>query len=293
MANPRTEQLKSIAEWDALKERYPIASRWELVRQGAVVLIANAVTARLVMRGELRPWELVALVAIEAVAFTAIAWIQSRLVPASALMEKPVRWSERLGMLAFALFWLVGVYGLILGAWVHDLEPMRAAARDPLAALRASALRWPLAISLFGALTDAIADWRFWRTRGGYFLSTPGFSAGARWLTLFLGGIPFFVPFAIGGWLVSLVAKKIERRVFRPGNGGNFSSAPLMLVPLLVIGVFLLIGKLIGAGVAGWAIGYCAAKVASEALIVCLPLIATKASEEERAGLGAQGKGSI
>jgi hypothetical protein len=169
---------------------------------------------------------------------------------------------------------------------------MRAAAHDPIAALRASALRWPLAISLFGAVTDAIADWRFWRGRGGYFLSTPGFSAVARWLTLFLGGIPFFVPLAIGGWLVSLVAKKIERRVFRPGNGGNFSSAPLMLVPLLVIGVFLLIGRLVVAGVAGWAIGYCAAKIASEALIVGMPLIATKASAEEQAALRAPGKSS-
>ena len=41
-----------------------------------------------------------------------------------------------------------------------------------------------------GALFDAIADRQFWKSRGGTFISTPGFTGMARWLTLILG-IPF------------------------------------------------------------------------------------------------------
>ncbi|MFN7942988.1 MAG: hypothetical protein U0X73_15465 [Thermoanaerobaculia bacterium] len=286
MAGSRREKLASIAQWDALKERYPIASRWELLRSGAAVVAANLVTLRLLLRGELQPWELVLLVASEAVAFSAIAWIQSRFVPASARMDKEMPLRERLVTLAFGLFWLAAVYGLILGLFLKDLAPLLAALRDPLRFLATSSIRWPLAISLAGAVVDAVADQRFWRRRGGYFLSTPGFAAGARLLTLFLGGIPFLIPLAIGGWLISQVIQRVEKLLVRP-TAGPAKMFAFVAVPAMMIGLFYLMGFLIRGGLLGWAIGYVSAKMASEALILCLPLIANKASAEERAALAA------
>ncbi len=281
----KTEKLASIAQWDALQARYPLASPFELVRQSAVLLIANLVTVRLVLNGQMQPWELVALVAVEAVALTGIAWLQTRFVPAEARMDKPKPLRERLSVALFGLAWLGFVYAIILGAFLRDLEPLLAAARDPWTTLRTSALRWPLAISLGGALLDAVADWRHWRERGGYFLSTPGFNAAARWLTLFLGGIPFIVPIATVAWAIVTLAKRFDTRGRAGAAGRGLPIAQLLLLPALALGVFGLMGWLIQAGVLGWAIGYTSAKLVSEALILFLPLIAVKASAEERAAL--------
>ena len=41
------------------------------------------------------------------------------------------------------------------------------------------------------------------------------------------------------------------------------------------------LGWLLEAGVSGWAVGYCSAKLASESFLVFLPLIANKARAEE------------
>ena len=45
-------------------------------------------------------------------------------------------------------------------------------------------------------------------------------------------------------------------------------------------------GLLIKGGTSGWAIGYCSAKLASEAFIAFMPVIASKARTEEAAALG-------
>ncbi len=282
------QKLASIAYWDALRRRYPVASYWELVRQGSGVLAANLLAARALVRGEMRPWELVVLVAFEAIAYTSVAWIQLLFVPPEARPEaeetKPSL-AARLPALAFGLFWLVCVYGLIFGFLLRDLQPFLAAVREPLAYLGKSAIRWPLAVAVGGLLLDAIADRQFWRQHGGTFVSTPAFTALARWLTLFLGGIPFLVPFAAGGWGVAQVAKAIERRYPGVQKSGKFPAAVLVL-PVLGIGLLMLVGWLMQAGELGWTIGYCSAKFASEMLILGVPLMAERASREEKAALG-------
>jgi hypothetical protein len=280
----RASKLESISQWAAIEARYPLSSPLDLVRQAAVMAFGNLVTARLVVRSELRPWELVFLVALEALVLSLIANIQVRFVPLSARLEKPQPLTQRIPVLLFGLVWLGFVYGIVLGAYVGDLQPFLAAARDPLGTLRTSPLRWPFAIALLGAFADAVVDWRHWRARGGPFLSTPGFNAGARWLTLFLGGIPFFVPIAGIGWAIATLVQRIERR--KTGPAGSLGLQAL-LIPALAIGVFGTMGWLIHAGVLGWAIGYCSAKAASEALILFLPLIAHRAGREERAALDA------
>src|SRR4030095_1875084 len=113
----QSEKLASIAQWEALKERYPLSSPLQIARQATLLVLANLVTLRLVLRGALRPWEVVALVACEAVGLTTIAFVQTRFVPAEALLEKPKPLLERLGTLMFGVIWLVFVYSLILGAY--------------------------------------------------------------------------------------------------------------------------------------------------------------------------------
>lgn len=288
MRKSKRRKLESIAFWDALRARYPVASRWELVRQGSGVLVANVLAARALARGEMRPWELVVLVALEALAYSLVSWVQLRFVPEAArppAEESKVTLGSRLGTLAFGIFWLVAVYGLIFAFLLRELAPLLAAVRAPLVYLGHSAIRWPLAVALGGVLVDAAADWRFWRQHGGTFVSTPGFTAMARWLTLILGGIPFFVPFAAGGWVVGQVAQRIERR-FLAGPAERQLPAAVLVVPVLAVGLFFLVGWLIRAGELGWTIGYCSAKFVSELAILAVPLLAAQASREERAALG-------
>jgi hypothetical protein len=284
------QKLASIAYWDALRRRYPVSSHWELLRQGSGVLAANLLAARALVRGEMQPWELVVLVAFEAIAYTLVAWIQLRFVPPEArpeAEEKKQSLAARLPAMAFGLFWLLCVYGMIFGFFLRDLGPFLAAAGDPLAYLGKSAIRWPLAVALAGLLLDAIADRQFWLRHGGTFVSTPGFTAMARWLTLIFGGIPFFVPLAAGGWGVAQVAKGIERKYGTAGGGpkgGKFPAA-ILLLPVLGLGLMSLVGWLMQAGELGWTIGYCSAKFVSEMLILGVPLLAERAGREERAAL--------
>ena len=278
------KKLRSLAFWDALQARYPLGSRWELVRPATAVLAANLLTARALLRGEMRPWELALLVALEAAAFSAIAWVQTLTVPEEARPDSdepkaPV--GQRLGGVLFGLFWIVAVYGLVFGFYLREMPDWRALASAPLDFLAGSAIRWPLAVSVGGALLDAFADRQFWRHRGGVFVSTPGFTALARWLTLIFGGIPFFVPFAVGAGLIAAIVKVLERRF----KTSPTTTWPLLAFPVLGIALFWGMGRLIGAGVVGWTIGYVAAKLGAELLVLGVPLLAERAGREEREAL--------
>jgi hypothetical protein len=277
----RKSKAASIAEWDALLARYPLATPWEMVRQLLSVAGSNAVVLYLVATGRMRPFHLVALVALEAVLLTSIAWVQSRMVPRSALLDQPQPLRARLGTLAFGLVWLGFVYAIILGAMLDAGGEVIAAFRNPLATLRQDALLWPLALTTTFALADAVRDWMHWRSAGGYFLSTPGFNSVARWLTLFLGGIPFFVPLAFGVFSIATLVDRLSKRKRGGAAAAAGSRFAPILAPALIAGVFAVIGWLLNAGVSGWAVGYCSAKLASESFLVFLPLIASKARAEE------------
>jgi hypothetical protein len=282
----KNPKAASIAEWDALLARYPLGSPWEMARQFLSVAGSNAVVLYLLVTGRMRPFHLVVLVAIEALLLSAIAWIQSRLVPRSALMEsKPQPLRARLGTLAFGAVWLGFVYAIILGAMLGAGGEVLEAIRHPLATLRQDALLWPLTLTATFAVTDAIRDWMHWRSMGGYFLSTPGFNSAARWLTLFLGGIPFFVPLAFGVWTISTLIERVnKRRAGTPAPAAASRLAPV-IAPALAAGLLGVMGWLLEAGVSGWAVGYCSAKLASESFLVFLPLIASKARAEEAAAV--------
>ena len=96
------------------------------------------------------------------------------------------------------------------------------------------------------------------------------------------------MPFAAGGWVVGQVAKGIEKR-YGTGVTGTKFPAVVLVLPVLGIGLLALVGWLIQAGELGWTIGYCSAKFVSELLILAMPLIAERASREERAALGEPG----
>ncbi len=286
----KTQKLKSIAEWDALIRRYPLGSRGDLVRQLALTVLSNLVVARLLITGQMLPFHLVLLVALEALLLSSIAYAQHRFVPRTAIMESPEKQSvgQRIFTLGFGLFWLAGVYGMVLSFLAPSGDAVRTFLDDPLAGIVAARLHWPLAITAGSALFDAVRDHLHWREvqepHGGFFVSTPGFSAVARWLTLFLGGIPFLMPLAILAFGLSVLIKRLEKKVSlaTPDN----AKWAVLVVPLLGFAIFGTMGTLLRAGLAGWVIGYTVAKIASEIFIVCLPLIATKAKTEESAALG-------
>jgi len=143
-----------------------------------------------------------------------------------------------------------------------------------------------------------LQDAAHFRRHGGTFLSTPGVHGAARWLTLFLGGIPFAVPFFGTVIAIKLIAERIapavKRRVGMPT--GRTLVVLLLMIPVagwLVLTGIAWIGTELESAVGGvglWALGYCAAKFVAELFIVCLPLIASKAHAEDAEALAKPAK---
>jgi hypothetical protein len=278
------------SEWQQMLRRYPLASPWGLAFQIGSTLASNALVVWLVASGRMTPFELVVLVALEALVLIGIAWLQKRSVPPAALDPDPLTKKDRLQTFAFLMVWLGGVYAFVFFGFVPSVPEMLGALRDPLAFLAGSALKWPLAITVATAAVDALQDAAHFRRHGGKFLSTPGFQGAARMLTLILGGIPFAVPFfgtVIG---LKLAVEKIHARLTRDKDRPNRNA---LVVTLLVLAVAALvwtgatlldrIDLALQRGVAWWALCYGAAKFVSELFIVSLPLIATKAQAEDEA----------
>ena len=280
----KKEKLASIAEWDAISGRYPPGSRFSLVQQIVLMLASNAFIVYQLVTHKMQPLHLVLLVAVEAVLLSVVAFVQSRTVPPEARTPSGQPVGQRISALAFGLFWLAAVYSFVFVGLLGAGGALWGLVRQPWETIRQGGLLWPLTITLIAAFRDSIGDASYFREKGGIFLSTPGLNALARWLTLFLGGIPFFIPLAAVGWVLSKVIERLNRRMMR-GTVPTDVRWALLVIPLLFLGMFGVMGSLISAGLSGWAIGYCAAKFASELLILCMPVIAVKAKAEETAAL--------
>lgn len=286
---------QSLDEWQQLLSRYPLTSYWSLGFNALTALSANLLTAWLLISGRMTPFELVLLVLLETVLLIGIALAQSRFVPPEALQKQPMGMRERLGTAAFGLVWLSAVYGLVLFAFVPSGPEIGRALRDPIAFLAGSSLRWPLLVTLLGAVVDAVSDAAHFRRRGGTFMSTPGFNGAARLLTLFLGGIPFFVPMVALAVAFKLVGERIAAAAHRRFGDRNprLQILAILMIPvtawLVLTGLGWLGSSLEStlAGVGWWALCYCFAKFVAELFVVCLPLIATQAHAEESAALQA------
>lgn len=285
---PATPEARrqSLREWETILRRYPLASPWGLAWQALTVLSGNVLVAWLVTTGRMSPLELVLLVAVEAVLLVLIAWVQSRFVPPEAIKRSNESFGQKLFVFLFGLVWLGAVYGLVLGAFVQQGAEVKRLLDDPAAFLLASHIKWPLMITLAGAAVDALQDHAHFGRHGGIFLSTPGLQGVARWLTLFLGGIPFFMPIvAVAGGLFALIAKTGEWLRARGAGAGAQNAWMVLAMPVLSVAFFATFGWLVTSEVSGWAVGYATAKFAAELFIVCLPLIAKKAHAEESAGI--------
>lgn len=284
-AIPPNDRATRISQWDGLLKRYPAPSPVGLAVQILLVLAGNGLVAWLVASGRMSPFELVTLVALEALLLIGLAWGQSRLVPKEAREPPTMGRRERLATFAFAIFWLGGVYSICLLVMLRAWPEALAAARDPVGFLSTSTIRWPLLLTAIMALIDALQDWSHFRRHGGMFHSTPGFQGAARWLTLLLGGIPFAIPF----FTVVIGAVKGGEAAVRYVRGNTGRKIATGLGALLVIGIVFgsglpsFVERLTHDEVSLWALGYCAAKVCAELFIVCLPLIASRARAEELA----------
>jgi hypothetical protein len=294
-------QAQRLSEWEQMLRRYPLASPWGLALQIGGTLLGNGLVVWLVASGRMTPFELVLLVAIEALLLIGIAWLQKRSVPPEAVDPNPMTLKDRLQTLAFLLFWLGGVYSFVFFGFVPSGAEMLGALRDPLGFLAASSLKWPLLVTVVTAAVDALQDAAHFRRHGGKFLSTPGFQGAARMLTLILGGIPFAVPFFGTVIAIKLGVEKLHARLTRGeprhGNRAALAAAGLglgVLVLLFAGGLaFDYIDRALESGVAWWALCYGAAKFASELFIVCLPLIASKAQAEDEEKAKAAGAPAV
>ena len=297
-ASPGTSpeaRRESLAQWKQLMTRYPLSSPLALASPVLAALCANAMTAGLLMSGRMTPFELVVLVALEAVLLIGIGWLQGLGLPREAIEKNPMPVRERLLTFGFGLFWLGGVYTIVFVGMVPSVDEIVRAARDPLAFLARSNLKWPLLVTAAGALLDWMQDAAYFRRHGGAFLSTPGFHGVARWLTLFLGGIPLFVPLVAMMFGAAYVGKRLAafwKKMYDASHERTFVVLVLVVPPtvLLVPGGLARVGAWLepwARGVGWWAVCYASAKFIAELFLIGLPLIASKAHAEEAQALAA------
>lgn len=282
-------KAQRVGYWDQMLRRYPLASPVGLGLQFGGTLAGNGVVAWLVITGRMSPFELVLLVAIEALLLIGVAWLQKRSVPPEAIEPDGMTRKDRLTTLGFMLFWLAGVYSFVFLGFVPSGAEILGALRDPIGFLAASTIKWPLLITLVLALIDAMQDHRHFRRHGGMFFSTPGLQGAARALTLILGGIPFAVPFfgvVIG---LKLGVERLHGWLTRGVTSPNWKALLTTLLGGAVLGLVLggialadHIDRALASGVAWWALCYGAAKFVSELFVASMPLIATKAKAEEQ-----------
>ena len=246
------------------------------------LLLGNGLALYFLIRGEMTPLELVVLVFVEALGLSLIARIQWFLTPRSARPPEPEDQGNKLVTLIFGLAWLAGTYYGVFWMYLQSGEAVAAAGSDPLALIAQAQILWPLAITLVFALMDAIQDHIHFRTHGGQFVGTPGFSGVARWFTLFLGAIPFVIPL-----LVLVMGLAAAARLAMAGGRGRRAPGRMRthaLVLGLNLGLMAALGLtvvgLFELGVTGWAIGFISAKIASEALVLALPFVFARMQAE-------------
>lgn len=266
--DPRKSETLTRQDAESYLKRFPARGIAPVAFNVALVLASNAVVFWLLMTGLLRAAHLIALVMAETILLIAIAWIQHRLVPRRDWLEEPKPFKERLPVFIFMLVWLSGAYGvtlLMVGGFTDFLELLRS--RDAWIQAR---LHWPLGITAALALMHAVGDHLHYRHAGGPFHSTVSHDAMARLLTLLLGGIPFAMPFfavTLGGFKgVEYVFKKAK---ISPEKS-VFAGLAMIAVAYASFGV---ISLLISSQVTGWAIGYVFAKLISEVMVACIPLV--------------------
>lgn len=255
---------------DALQylRRFPEQGRWAVGLNLLFVLAGNALVFWLLWSGRLRAAHLIVLVLVEAALLVGLGWLQLRLVPKEDWSEPPKPAKERAGTLLFLLVWIGGAYGMSL-LMVEGYDDLRMLLSSPQAWIDAR-LHWALGYTVLLALVHFAGDLAYYRTHGGKFLSNLSHDTLARVLTLVLGGIPFAMPFfaAVLGGLkaVEWIAKQAK-----------VAPEQSVLAGIAMIAVawasFALVGWLMESGVAGWAVGFVFAKLLSELMVACVPLV--------------------
>jgi len=273
--NAVNRSAQDEAHLAALLQRVPPGRPLNLLFDSSSLLIGNGLVLYYLLRGAMTAFELVVLVVLEAGLLAVLCRVQRLLVPRAARITSSSTPLGALRTLLVGLGWLGLSYGLVFHM-VFDVVPELGVLRaDPIGFVLQPQILWPLLLTLAAAVLDMVGDQQHFLSHGGPFISTVEFSGMARLLTLFFGAIPFFVPMvalvvAVAGGLKWLQHERLSGgQTLSPGTL-LLLAALLALLPLLIGGTIVVLFK---AGVAGWAVGYVAAKLASEALVVALPLV--------------------
>lgn len=278
------KKIVSTAEWDALIARHPLEGRWALPQRIVMTLVANGLLAYLLAKGQIQPLYLVLLVAIEAMMLNSVEIVQLLSVPRSSQPPDEERISPvpRFFVLALCMIALLFFNGMVILGMLDAEDAVLAFVRHPWESLRQAQLGLLLAITLVTALIDGVRDARYFAVHGGYFISTPGWNARARWMTLCLGVLPHAIPILGTLWIVGKYFQGRAKRSLAV-EGGELPPVPkLAIVALAALGAaaFFSVSWLVSAGLAGWTVAFCAAKFTSEMFVVSLPLFAAKRRAE-------------
>ncbi|HXU30451.1 MAG TPA: hypothetical protein VN851_07745 [Thermoanaerobaculia bacterium] len=270
----KLRELSPDPDRDARIERYGQTSGRVLSTQALAVLAGNAVVAYLLAVHRIQPLHLVLFVGLEGILLSLVATAQFLSVPRSAaptdVGRRPGNW---IGAMVLGFFGLIVLNGALIGSIPHGGQELREFLSHPLGPFHLYQLLGPLSITLAAALADTLRDSRYFARHPRRYVSTPALSAQARLTTLLLGMAPgaiLVVAILYGG------RKYFRRREKRPA--GNIAWMTFFVV--LVAGLVILRSK---TGLAGWAIGYIAAKVTAELFFVFLPWISAQERAQEAA----------
>ncbi len=235
------------------------------------MLLANGLVAFLLATGRIDPLSLLLWVAIDGAILGAVEAVQEWLAP-SALLPPPLRHGTlgRLGVAFLCASGIVFVDAFVLWAMIHDPGSFWLFLGRPFADHASASLAAPLAITLAVALLDARRDAQR-LARGGAYESTPGRNAQARWLALLLGALPHAMPLLSLAAVGSGYFRRRAQRLGAAAVSAPVSRWALLALAALGIAVFLLVGWLLGSGLAGWSVAFCIGKFSSEALLLVVP----------------------
>lgn len=166
---------------------------------------------------------------------------------------------------------LIGLVAVLCG-WqlltlaLFGVEPREVVLpRDRLAALLASGILWPLAVTLGGAVRDVV------RQRGR--APTASRQQGARLVTLLLGAIPLLIPLMAA---IALTGAAWRRQRLARQRAETAAASPRLIALLaldaaVVLATFALFEPLRALGLLGWSLSFVAAKVVAELAAAVAP----------------------
>jgi len=248
----------------AILKRFPKPSFLGLAIQVVSALVSNGILVWLLQNGRAVGASVPVLLLLESMVLLIIVRIQHIGIPVKDWAEPPTPFLQRLPGLIFLLLWLGLAWGMSMLAF-GQLAEFKPLIFQPIETFHRWGIFWPLVATGLSSLALWPQDRGHYQRHGGIFISSATLAVTSRALTLILGAIPFFVPFALAGYAVNQLIQRSKT--------GLIVGFPLLFLVVLVPGFLLEMGF------NGWTISIVSAKLLSDVAVIAVPFVAPKETD--------------